>query len=47
LANGMTQVKYQYQLNNPGSFHLPPTRAEGVYMPGVYAETPNATMDVQ
>jgi hypothetical protein len=47
LQLGVTVVKYQYQLNNPGTFKLPPTRAQGLYMPGVYGEAPNATMTVK
>jgi len=47
IGNGDTTVKYQYQLNNPGQFKMPPTRAEGIYLPSVYAETPNATVTVQ
>jgi|GEM_PF-1548953 len=47
LPLGLTTVKYQYQLNNPGTFNMPPTRAEGLYMPGVYGEAPNASMTVQ
>lgn len=47
LAQGTSSVKYQYQLNNPGQFKLPPTRAEGLYMPGVYGEAPNARLTVQ
>lgn len=47
LPQGLTTVKYQYQLNNPGTFNMPPTRAEGLYMPGVYGEAPNAALTVQ
>lgn len=47
LPIGMISVKYQYQLNNPGTFKLPPTRAEGIYLPGVYGEVPNAPMTVE
>jgi uncharacterized protein YfaS (alpha-2-macroglobulin family) len=47
LSNGATTVKFQYQLNNPGTFKMPPTRAEGLYMPSVYAEAPNAKIVVQ
>lgn len=47
LATGVTNVKYQYQLNNPGTFKLPPTRAQGLYMPSVFGEIPNATMTVK
>jgi uncharacterized protein YfaS (alpha-2-macroglobulin family) len=47
VAAGMMTVKYQYQLNNPGSFKMPPTRAEGLYLPSVFAEAPNETMKVE
>ena len=44
---GSSIVKYQYQLNNPGTFHLPPTRAEGLLLPSVFGEVPNVTMVIQ
>jgi hypothetical protein len=47
LGNGATVVKYQYQLNNPGSFKLPPTKAEALFQPSIFAETPNAAVQVQ
>ncbi len=47
LSAGQTTVKFQYQLNNPGLFKLPPTRAEGVYMPSVFGEVPNQNITVQ
>lgn len=47
VSEGATEVKYQYQLNNPGTFKLPPTRAEGLFMPSVFAEAPNTTMKVK
>ncbi len=47
LATGLTTVKFQYQLNNPGVFKLPPTRAEGLFLPSIFAETPNAAVKVQ
>jgi uncharacterized protein YfaS (alpha-2-macroglobulin family) len=47
LPEGLTQVKYQYQLNNVGTFNIPPTRAEGLYMPSVFGEAPNAAMTVE
>lgn len=47
LPIGTISVKYQYQLNNPGQFKMPPTRVEGLYMPGVYGEAPNATITVE
>jgi hypothetical protein len=46
LPAGVTRVKYQFQLNNPGSFKLPPTHAEALYMPSVFGETPNAILTV-
>ncbi len=46
LPSGVSTVKYQFQLNNPGSFKLPPTRAQGLYLPSVFGETPNTTMNV-
>ncbi|MGZ3743643.1 MAG: alpha-2-macroglobulin family protein [Pseudobdellovibrionaceae bacterium] len=47
LAAGITTVKYQFQLNNPGSFKLPPTHAEALYMPSVFGEVPNAALTVK
>lgn len=47
LYVGQTTLKYQYQLNNRGEFNLPPTRVEGLYMPGVYGEVPNTSMTVK
>ncbi len=47
LGNGAAVVKYQYQLNNPGSFKLPPTKAEALFQPSIFAETPNAVVQVQ
>ncbi|WP_413613279.1 alpha-2-macroglobulin family protein [Bdellovibrio sp. HCB-110] len=47
LPSGVTTVKYQFQLNNPGTFKLPPTRAEALYTPSVFGEAPNATFIVK
>lgn len=47
LAAGITQVKYQFQLNNPGHFKLPPTRVEALYMPSVFGEVPNPALVVK
>ncbi|MGZ3768604.1 MAG: alpha-2-macroglobulin family protein [Bdellovibrio sp.] len=47
LPKGMTTVKYQYQLNNPGTFNLPPTHAEALYMPSLFADMPNKAMTVK
>ena len=46
LPAGESTVNYQYQLNNPGEFQLPPTRAEALYEPGFFGETPNDNMKV-
>lgn len=46
LDRGNSIVKYQYQLNNPGSFKMAPTRAQGLYSPSVFGETPNAPLTV-
>lgn len=47
LPSGRSTLKYSYQLNNPGQFKLPPTRAEGLYMPSIFADAPNASMTIQ
>jgi len=47
LGLGQSTVKYQYQLNNPGTFKLPPTHAEALYTPSIFAEAPNATLTVK
>jgi uncharacterized protein YfaS (alpha-2-macroglobulin family) len=47
IPAGVSKVKYQYQLNNPGMFKMAPTRIEGLYMPSVFAESPNATVTVK
>ena len=47
LPIGAITIKYQYQLNNPGSFKLPPTRAEGLFMPSIFGEAPNAAITVK
>ena len=47
LYAGKSTVQYQYQLNNPGTFNMAPTRAEGLHMPSIFGEIPNATMTVQ
>jgi uncharacterized protein YfaS (alpha-2-macroglobulin family) len=39
-------LKYQYQINNVGTFNLPPTRIEGLYMPSIYGATPNKAIVV-
>ncbi|MCB0412497.1 MAG: hypothetical protein KDD22_08225, partial [Bdellovibrionales bacterium] len=47
VPQGASVVKYQFQLNSPGQFKLPPTHAEGVYLPSVFGDTPNATLTVK
>jgi uncharacterized protein YfaS (alpha-2-macroglobulin family) len=47
LGQGTYTIKYSYQLNNVGQFNMPPTRAEGVYMPSIFAETPNAPIVIK
>jgi hypothetical protein len=47
LGLGESTVKYQYQLNNPGTFKLPPTHAEALYTPSIFAEAPNAALTVK
>ncbi|MGZ3780853.1 MAG: alpha-2-macroglobulin family protein [Pseudobdellovibrionaceae bacterium] len=47
LPSGLTKVKYQFQLNNPGTFKLPPTHAEALYTPSVFGETPNADFEIK
>ncbi|THJ32182.1 alpha-2-macroglobulin [Lampropedia aestuarii] len=46
LPQGATRYQYTVRLNQPGSFFLPPTRAEALYMPQVFAETPNQAMTI-
>ncbi len=47
LAEGETTVSYQFQLNNPGTFQMPPTRAEALYEPGIYGALENSTIVVK
>ncbi|PWU22186.1 MAG: hypothetical protein C5B49_01345 [Bdellovibrio sp.] len=46
LDTNFEEVKYQYQLNNPGNMNLPPTEAEGLMMPAVNGRAPNPPMNV-
>jgi uncharacterized protein YfaS (alpha-2-macroglobulin family) len=41
LSEGKYRFKYRIRLNNPGSFHLPPTRVEALYSKDTFGETPN------
>lgn len=47
LPQGTTHYEYTVRLNQPGSFHLPPTRAEALYAPHLFGEYPNNTWQVE
>ncbi len=47
LGQGESELTYQYQLNNVGTFQLPPTQAEGLYLPSVSAQIPNNAVVVK
>jgi uncharacterized protein YfaS (alpha-2-macroglobulin family) len=47
VAKGKWMVEYTYRLNNPGQFQLPTTRVEALYAPEVFAELPNAAVEVK
>ena len=46
LPAGTTKVEYTVRLNNAGEFALPPTRAEALYAPEMFGESPNAKIKV-
>ncbi|WP_158291800.1 alpha-2-macroglobulin family protein [Lampropedia puyangensis] len=46
LPKGATRYQYTVRMNQPGTFYLPPTRAEALYMPQVFGETPNTTITI-
>jgi uncharacterized protein YfaS (alpha-2-macroglobulin family) len=46
LPMGRHVVEYTLRLNNPGRFALPPTRAEAMYAPESFGETPNPPIEV-
>jgi uncharacterized protein YfaS (alpha-2-macroglobulin family) len=41
LPKGKTVVEYVVRLGQPGTFQLPPTRAEAMYAPELFGEIPN------
>ncbi|MCW5890519.1 MAG: hypothetical protein KIT14_08200 [bacterium] len=41
LPKGRTVVEYVVRLGQPGTFQLPPTRAEAMYAPELFGEIPN------
>lgn len=47
LPRGRHVVEYTLRLNASGRFGLPPTRAEAMYAPETFGETPNAALEVQ
>ncbi|MBI5622943.1 MAG: alpha-2-macroglobulin [Elusimicrobia bacterium] len=46
VPKGPFTLEYTLRLNNAGSFHLPATRAEALYTPEMFGETPNAVWEV-
>ena len=47
LPHGDYSLEYEMRLNNAGDFHLPPTHLEAMYAPEVFADMPNAGMEVK
>jgi hypothetical protein len=43
---GHWTLSYRLRLNNAGDFSLPPTRVEALYLPELFAEWPNAPIEV-
>jgi uncharacterized protein YfaS (alpha-2-macroglobulin family) len=46
LPAGKYSLEYTYRLNTQGKFSLPPTRAEAMYSPDIFGETPNEDWSV-
>ncbi|MBI3937533.1 MAG: alpha-2-macroglobulin [Betaproteobacteria bacterium] len=47
VPKGRWVLEYTVRLNNPGRFELPETRVEAMYAPEMFAETPNAPVEVK
>ena len=47
LPKGIVKMEYTIRLNNVGEFSLPPSRAEAMYAPEMFGETPNARVKVE
>ncbi len=47
LPRGPAKVEYTMRLNNSGTFHLPPSRAEALYAPEIFGILPNSTITVR
>ena len=46
LPRGTAKVEYTMRLNNSGTFHLPPSRAEALYAPEVFGALPVSSITV-
>ena len=46
LPKGVTRVQYTLRLNTVGEFSLPPSRAEAMYAPEMFGESPNGRIKV-
>ena len=47
LPKGVVKLEYTLRLNNVGDFYLPPSRAEAMYAPEMFGETPNPRVKVE
>jgi uncharacterized protein YfaS (alpha-2-macroglobulin family) len=47
LPKGITRVQYTLRLNTVGEFSLPASRAEAMYAPEMFGETPNGRIRVE
>jgi hypothetical protein len=47
VSEGGITLKYQYRVNNKGTFKVGPTRAEALYEPATFGEAPNGAMTVK
>lgn len=47
LPHGSYSVEYELRLNNPGRFQLPPSHLEAMYAPDIFADAPNAVLEVK
>ncbi len=47
LPNGKHSVEYTLRLNQSGRFVFPPTRAEAMYQPEIFGETPNPVWEIE
>ncbi len=47
LPKGVVKMEYTVRLNNVGEFSLPPSRAEAMYAPEMFGESPNARVSVK